>query len=626
MASKQVGVSLFRAYLASSLADGGSETVFYLSTIESLTGESIATADFSVFGRGILTIDPLSSTNIEICSFTGVNSTSEALTGGIRGLSTVGDDVSVSRAKYHPVGTLVIISFGIHNIADLKAYVDSAIAGTLGTSSDTSNGSTKLTQGMGAVPRAKHALVSQQSSPNMTLYVQPFSFVGNGSLNINFAGGNTPTITAPSANPRIDLVVYETSSSEIKVRTGTEAASPSRPNPTTNDIVLCSVYNTVGETSLKERTDGVNGYIQQWYEISQYNTSSYVDSSVTFVEDVDQEQTTQNGTTKVGEANATGKQSLLAQSFLPTINSIRGVKLYRAADTGTFAGTVTVSLKADSSGSPTGSDLASRTLTNAEWALIPVGVTEIDFTTEYNSLDTTKSYWIVIATSTSDNSNHPNLGTNTAGGYANGSVKYNNSTDGWVAIATIDLYFKTLAGIVQKFFKTDTEGLVPSAARASRVLAITITPVTVSGTSETTVFSALVPKLAVDTGFRLKFTADLASTSTAGTSITVKLKLNGSAFYSFVAVTTSAGASNSGFIGNIDAIILNNNSTSAQNIQIYMARYLELTTNGTICLPYLYSTSTIDTSTGGIFEITFTKSHDTDVTASLKQALLERMS
>ena len=176
----------------------------------------------------------------------------------------------------------------------------------------------------------------------------------------------------------------------------------------------------------------------------------------------DQSQTTQNSSSTVGEANTTGLRNKLAQSFIPTKTKIRGVKLYKSADTGTFTGTVTVALYADSAGSPTGSALATVTLTNAQYVGSLVGEFTATFSAEY-SMTVGSLYWIQITTSTSDTSNHPNLGINTAGGYASGSVKYFNTPDtNWVAVANIDLYFKTLEGNASQVVKTDSSGLIPS--------------------------------------------------------------------------------------------------------------------------------------------------------------------
>lgn len=172
----------------------------------------------------------------------------------------------------------------------------------------------------------------------------------------------------------------------------------------------------------------------------------------------DQSQTTQNATEVVGEANATLKKNKLAQSFIATKPKIRGVRLWKTANSGSFTGTVTVSIQADSAGSPSGSDLASAVLTNAQYNALTVGEFEALFASEYASIVVGSLYWIVITISTADNTNHPNLGTNSAGGYGSGTVKYWNVTDGWLTNGTIDLYFKTLEGNASQYAQTGSSG------------------------------------------------------------------------------------------------------------------------------------------------------------------------
>jgi hypothetical protein len=170
-------------------------------------------------------------------------------------------------------------------------------------------------------------------------------------------------------------------------------------------------------------------------------------------------QTTQDSSTVVGAANTTGLRNKVAQSFVPTKTRIRGVKLYKSANTGTFTGTVTVTLEADSAGSPSGSALATETITNAEWLALLVGEIVVTFTSEYQSLVVGSTYWIKVVTSTSDTSNCINLGINTAGGYASGLLKYNNTTDGWVTTAT-DIYLKLIDGRGGQIVKTTSSGTI----------------------------------------------------------------------------------------------------------------------------------------------------------------------
>jgi len=174
--------------------------------------------------------------------------------------------------------------------------------------------------------------------------------------------------------------------------------------------------------------------------------NKYVTQDNVYTSETDQTQATQNGTVEFGEANSTTKKNIICQSFTPLKTKIKGVRLYKLANTGTFTGDVTVALFADSAGSPTGSALATVTITNAVYNALAVGEFSAEFSAEY-SMTAGTLYWFKVSASTADSSNHPNLGTNTAGGYSNGSVKYYNGTDGYVAIATIDLYFKTLQGV-----------------------------------------------------------------------------------------------------------------------------------------------------------------------------------
>ncbi len=224
------------------------------------------------------------------------------------------------------------------------------------------------------------------------------------------------------------------------------------------ELVFLNVYDPEGTTP--DEKDALVGTVGIPNANNKYATENNSSASGT-----DQSQTTQNSTVELGEANATTKKNKIAQSFKPTKNKIRGVKLYKSANTGTaFTGTVTVTLQSDSSGSPDGVALATKVLTNSEWAVLSVGEIEILFASEYASLlnvpETT--YWIVVETSTSDNSNHPNLGFNTAGGYANGTLKYNNTSDGWVEITGDDLYFKTLEGNANQNAKTGPTGKIDS--------------------------------------------------------------------------------------------------------------------------------------------------------------------
>lgn len=111
--------NLFITTLAQTLAQGGSETEFFLSSITTFDGQIVQTSDFAEWGRGIIIVDPQSASRAEFMSFTSVSSGNVSFQGGIRGLSSKDNTVITANKKFHPVGATVIISFGTHNISDM---------------------------------------------------------------------------------------------------------------------------------------------------------------------------------------------------------------------------------------------------------------------------------------------------------------------------------------------------------------------------------------------------------------------------------------------------------------------------------------------------------------------------
>lgn len=103
-------------------------------------------------------------------------------------------------------------------------------------------------------------LVHQQSSPGMTLAVEPGTcYVG--STKVIYAGGNTPSFTAPVTNPRIDIVTIDNTGT-IAITQGTENASPMAPAYPANKLVLAEIYNRTSETAIYDTDQGAGkGYI-----------------------------------------------------------------------------------------------------------------------------------------------------------------------------------------------------------------------------------------------------------------------------------------------------------------------------------------------------------------------------
>ena len=71
----------------------------------------------------------------------------------------------------------------------------------------------------------------------------------------------TGALAVPVSNPRKDLVQARLATWDISVKTGTEAASPTAPTADTDCIALAEIYCKPGMTSVKDASDGTNGYI-----------------------------------------------------------------------------------------------------------------------------------------------------------------------------------------------------------------------------------------------------------------------------------------------------------------------------------------------------------------------------
>lgn len=307
------------------------------------------------------------------------------------------------------------------------------------------------------------------------------------------------------------------------------------------------------------------------------STNKFLTQDNTTQATTDQSQATQNGTIETGEADATTKKNLIAQSFIPSKTKIRGVKLYKSANTGTFTGDVVVSLQADSAGSPSGSNLASVTILNAVYNALSTGEFEALFSSEYASLVPGSLYWIVIDPSTSDNSNHPNLGTNTAGGYASGSVKYKNTTDSWTAVSTIDLYFKTLEGKASQVAMTSSDGRI-SPSLVPQILATVLTSVSIvdgGSSTEQTLFSKNIPGGLLGTSNiikgRLYFSAFAVFNSTTFFKLRLKYGSTTIATAQVDANDAGVGSSTTGLKGYADFEIVANGSASIQLGSITLA-------------------------------------------------------
>lgn len=300
-------------------------------------------------------------------------------------------------------------------------------------------------------------------------------------------GGNLNIITSGLVSGFVGLTAGE----EYFASSTAGAVSTTGPNGfigvafSTTQMIVDQYIRDIPTGEQKDALDGSQGVpnIDNRY-LTEDNTSLSV---------VDQSQLTANSTQSVGTASTTGLQNRLAQSFTPTKTKIRGVTLDKDTDTGTFTGTVTVSLQSDNVGEPDGTPLATTTLSNDQWKNLPSGAFTAMFANEYDSLVAGDTYWIVIETSTADTTNHPNIGANSAGGYANGETQAYNAVDGWTTIPTIDLYFSTLEGNALQIPLTNSSGFIPDAFNDKNTLGFNRTVGALSATYTKTFLNFYLP-------------------------------------------------------------------------------------------------------------------------------------
>lgn len=104
---------------------------------------------------------------------------------------------------------------------------------------------------------ASFLLVNQQASPGLTVQVQA-GVVYIGATKVTYAGGNSGSFTAPVTNPRIDILTIDTAGT-LAITQGTEAGSPTAPTYPSDKMVLCEVYNRVGQTIIYDNANQTAG-------------------------------------------------------------------------------------------------------------------------------------------------------------------------------------------------------------------------------------------------------------------------------------------------------------------------------------------------------------------------------
>ena len=126
------------------------------------------------------------------------------------------------------------------------------------------------------------------------------------------------------------------------------------------------------------------------------------------------------------------------------------------------AGDVTVKVYGDNgSDAPNTTLLGTATISQALWIANAVNGTILaTFSTFLSGLFIGTKYWLVLESTAPNANRYPSIRKHTAGGYVDGSAKYNNTTDGWQVEAG-DFYFLISEDKTNKVAQTDNTGKVP---------------------------------------------------------------------------------------------------------------------------------------------------------------------
>lgn len=604
-------------------------------------GNKLVTADFGT--TAYLTIDPKVLGYEEICSFTGITDNGDntaTLTGVIRSLASKSPYTTTGNGKVHGSSAVVVFSDNPQIFNDLLQYINqisivgAANASTivqglvqLPTVTQVNNGTATGSTGaaLGITP---DVLASSMYGLQLPTSAQKLALVGN--------GGTLSSTNRYVTEQGLNLNVANDQTQII----GNGSIATGEANATTKHSLIAekfvpTISSISGITFLKNPDTGsYTGTVKIAVQADNAGTPSgsdlvsYTLSNAAWL-------SLSLGSFSLGStlisANAI---TITANSTLKTGQpvSFTAVTGITGLSVGTLYYLIMVSTTTISFATTKANALAGTAITitgtPSSAFMCPNPLVHVTFASEYTSLVPGSSYWMVVTCSTGDNSNHPNLGINTAGGYASGQLIYNNSTDGWVTVTTSILTFYTHGGTLTKTVQTDsTNGMPPVIVRPYSFMLHHFTPAPSSGTatSDTVVWSIQLPGgfFGTDGGMKIMTTGGFVGRSSNGDAVTFKVRYNGNAFATFVLTAGSGAAAAPSSNFTVYFTILNNGATNSQTAVFYMTGiYLDgssATSIAAIRVNQLglnasnYSLSTVDTAVPGVLDMTYSVTNSSDV-------------
>jgi hypothetical protein len=169
------------------------------------------------------------------------------------------------------------------------------------------------------------------TAQTLQLFVEDGTFYING-VRYLFTGGSTPTVSAPSSHPRIDVLTIDTGGT-LAWTAGSENVTPTAPSYPSNKLAICELYNVVGETGLY---DNENQQTSQGYILNDVRpTTSQTQNPTAFASNFDPAAT---DTYNIGENSGNEWQSIYAKNiYANSILQLGGQNVANAKFGGTGA-------------------------------------------------------------------------------------------------------------------------------------------------------------------------------------------------------------------------------------------------------------------------------------------------